>query len=147
MAGVVFDQVKLSLAAFEDGVMGDVAPFVIAGPAGDSLGDVAGQKFAAAHMIHMAVQRNGIFWRRNAGRTVGDRINSDAQFINAIDIAVSQSFVIELVLHQVFLGIGVVVDDEVFDHMTGLVQLWIDSNFLGFLLAFGFLFTGGGFDD
>ena len=55
MAGVVLDQVNLSIAAFEDGVMGDVAPFVIAGPAGDSLGDVAGQEFAAAHTIHMVV--------------------------------------------------------------------------------------------
>ena len=78
MAGVVLDQVKFSIAAFEDGVMGDVAPFVIAGPAGDSLGNVAGQKFAAAHMIHMAVQRNGLFRRGDAGRTVGDRVNGDA---------------------------------------------------------------------
>ena len=52
MAGVVLNQIKFSIAAFEDGIVGDVAPFVIAGPAGNSLGNVADQEFAAAHMFH-----------------------------------------------------------------------------------------------
>ena len=38
-------------------IMGDIAPLIIAGPAGHSLGHITGQELTAPHMVHMIIQR------------------------------------------------------------------------------------------
>lgn len=72
MAGVVLHQVELPLAALEHGVVGNLAPLVVVGPALDLLAHRAGQVVHRTAQILVVVEPYLVAVLHNAPRAVLD---------------------------------------------------------------------------
>ena len=117
MAGVVLHQVKLTLAALEYRVVGDLAPLVIVGPALHLLAHRAGQVVHGAPEVLVVVEPHLLAHGaalHDMARAIGDGTNVDGQPLVAVDIAVVQA--VDLMLHEGVLGLPGVVDDKLLHH-------------------------------
>ena len=56
VGGVALHEVQLPLAAFQDGIVGDEAPFVVVGPGLHLAADRTGEIIGSAQVIHVVVQ-------------------------------------------------------------------------------------------
>ena len=122
MGGILLHQIQLPLAAFQHGVVGDLAPLVVAGPGDDLAVDCAGQVIRSTQIITVVigVQLTGVI--QQAGGAVLNALDHNAQTsLVAVHIAVIQA--VHLMLHQRLVGFGAEVHHELLDHRAGLLHV------------------------
>ena len=122
MGGVLLDEIQLPLAALEDGVVGDLAPLIVAGPGDDLAVDGAGQVIRGAQVVSVVVGVQLTPAVQQGGGAVLNALDHDGEpGLVTVDVAVGEA--VDLLLHQGLVVLAGDVYHELLDNGGGFLRI------------------------